>query len=329
MISTEPKGLGVKSELLVNSFLTLFPGCKYEWKNSQGIFNINEQCMAKRSLCFSSRPVSFANANLPPHLKDIVPRTPAVWGLCGVKSTRANKATDSCFVLCRKTGKHFIAYAMVSFLPVNETSFEISQIDTNPDMVQGFLDDMKREKEVYSEERLVKKLAKSRKRARQESADTGLPVRQRRAVERAPEPEHIPEPVRQEKEVVIVKEEEEENDDDDEGIFSPHSSADETFSVTSAKPEPTRPICYDLDVLATIPEPATVLCTPVSFGPDSLNSFSDSKNLFCQGVDQAFPYVPFNDDLSTSVNDSWDSSSDAWYFFDPHNFDFAMNENVH
>jgi len=146
------KAITAKHNLLVNSFLTLFPKCEYEWKNSQGIFNTIGRCMVKRSVCFSARPVG--ECSLFGENAEKMPEEKSFWvGLCGIESTRANKATDTLFILCYKVNKRFVAVATVSFRenPNSETGFSVEKIDFDGNKVDQLLEGMKKEKESFSE----------------------------------------------------------------------------------------------------------------------------------------------------------------------------------
>jgi len=145
-----------KKALLCNSFLTLFPDCAYDWKNSQGIFNAINRCMVKRSVCFSKSPVSLDSSVFPKefidHFSDV---GDCVWGLCGVESTRTNKARESLFILCNKVNKHFVATAILTFSsnPQSKTGFIPSGYNISDEDLDNLLMDMKKEKEEHSEEK--------------------------------------------------------------------------------------------------------------------------------------------------------------------------------
>jgi len=166
-----------KAKLLINSFSTLFPGCVSDWKNSQGIFNELNRCMVKRSICYSLRPVCLDPGVFPEEFVNRF-KCACVWGLCGIESTRANRATDSLFILCAKQDKHFVAVAVASFSPdlKSETRLSLAQLDTSRSNVEKLLIDMKKEKEVYSEEKWEKKRAKlCAKRKREEEGPCSSP----------------------------------------------------------------------------------------------------------------------------------------------------------
>ena len=153
----EVKNPGVKSNLLVSAFASLFPGCRFEWKNSQGIFNTVNRCMVKRSLCYSDRPVSMESSTIPSEFRTGLNRRAVVWGLCGVDSTRANKATDSTFILCNRIEKHFVAVAVVSF---DQPEMKLAFFDTSKEYVETLLLTMKKEKEQYCEDKWERKRAR-------------------------------------------------------------------------------------------------------------------------------------------------------------------------
>jgi len=123
--------------------------------------------MAKRSLCFSSRPVSLSSAFSKVVVRGNIPRAPAVWGVCGVTPTRANKATDSYFILCKKSDKHFVAFAVICLIPNPgaASGLQISFINTDSEYIDSFLLKMKKEKEEYCKEKWEKKMAKKRGRS--------------------------------------------------------------------------------------------------------------------------------------------------------------------
>ena len=158
------KSLGVKSTLLINGFHTFFPGCQYEWKNSQGVFNSIDRCMVKRSMCYTSSPISCKKMKLPVDFKLNEKEKPTVWGLCGVRSTRANKADDNSLILCNKMDKHFRAYAIVQFVfdETSETGLKIGSVETECKTVDSILEVMKKEKDAFSEDRWERKRARKR-----------------------------------------------------------------------------------------------------------------------------------------------------------------------
>lgn len=182
----DSKNPGVKSELVINSFLTVFPECRseYKWKNSQGIFSPSNKCIAKRSLCYSLHPVSF-DRTLCEKFKVDLDTTPMIWGLCGLESTRANKALDKVFFLCQKRDEHFITVALATFTPNSEceTGFNLSFIDSTEQSVTNFLDQMMKEKDEYRKQKALLK------RARQNNVKVRKP---REKVRRLTPPEVVP-----------------------------------------------------------------------------------------------------------------------------------------
>ena len=195
----DTKSTGVRGDLLVSCFQTLFPGCRHEWKNSQGIFDSLDRCMAKRSLCFSSRPVSLSSAFSKAVVRGNIPRTPAVWGVCGVTPTRANKATDSCFILCKKSDKHFVACAVICLIrdPEAATGLQVSSVNTDNEYIDSFLLQMKKEKEEYCKEKWEKKIAKKRGRSSPDEKEEFVPPK-------APRMESQPEVISQQNPMIGV-----------------------------------------------------------------------------------------------------------------------------
>jgi len=180
MMSVGSSRTGVKHDLLKNSFLTLFPllntsADRIQWKNSQGIFDATNHCAVKRSMCFSSRAVSLESSSLPRSFINRYPRSSSVWGLCGFDSTRANKATDGTFILCKKTDQHFVAEALVFFSEDSgsETGFRLDTLDDNQTAVERVLLDMKKETEAYSKRKRTRSTGDSSQEPRQKKTRAG------------------------------------------------------------------------------------------------------------------------------------------------------------
>jgi len=138
--------------------------------------------IVKRSLCFSLGPVSLELSVLPKDFIRKYSRMNRVWGLCGTDSTRANKATDSLFILCNQQGKHFVAVAIASFSRSEQspTGFVLTHLDTNKASVDALLQEMIKEKEAYCE-------GKKRREKGITEADQQPRKKRHRAVERAVE----------------------------------------------------------------------------------------------------------------------------------------------
>jgi len=148
------RNIGAKFELLKKSFLYFFPGCKYDWKNSQGLFNCDDRCVTKRSFVFSVEPVSFGSRVCSEVGSNLSQLPATFWGVCGVESTRVNRPSEDTFLLCfRDDNKHFTAYAVVSFFIGPNESIRLGRFDPTEDTLERLLVMMKKEREEYSEER--------------------------------------------------------------------------------------------------------------------------------------------------------------------------------
>jgi len=165
-----------KSNLIHNSFSTLFPGVISQWKNTQGIYNDVDLFIVKRSVCFSNGPVDLNSSVLPIEFTDRF-RSPYVWGLCGVDSTRANKVTDSKFILCNKPDEHLVAVAIVSFSPDpnSKTALALHELDTDEGEMKMLLERMRREKKNHYDKVRDKKAKKNARRENEDEETETLP----------------------------------------------------------------------------------------------------------------------------------------------------------
>jgi len=125
-----------KNNLLIRSFVTVFPGCDVMCRPSQGIFTRFDRYVAKRTVCFSTSPVTLGNEFRSYFTEAYLFDTPAIWGLCGVHATRKNGAFETEFVLCRNTSEHFVACAIIYFSddPASPTGLRIDSMDYLKDL---------------------------------------------------------------------------------------------------------------------------------------------------------------------------------------------------
>jgi len=147
----ETKKPGVKCKLLEQVFLYVFPQAKSSWKNSQGVFSPSHVFVTKRSICFSESPVSAASLEkFVKNQKEIdFLQTESIWGLCGLNSTRANKAIDTSFLLMKKDKEqHFTACGIVHF---QDDKQMVTSVDMSESGINEALDEMKKEIAQYSE----------------------------------------------------------------------------------------------------------------------------------------------------------------------------------
>jgi len=174
MPSFQIKGSKVKEELVSRAFRTIFPKAEFDWKNSQGLFNSLGLCATKRSLSYSLKSEQLGQDVLARDSRKMLTRGPALWALCGIGSTRANVADDTSFVLCKKIDGHYrgvaIIYVSVCPITISPTGFKVVDVNTSTSHVDSILDDMKKERVEYANE---KKKQHSPKKRNRKPSDTG------------------------------------------------------------------------------------------------------------------------------------------------------------
>jgi len=146
----EGKNPGAKCELLEKCFNLFFPGCGYSWKNSQGVFDRSNKCWVKRSVFSTVNPERLPQS-VHSRFRLNFPNTRTVWGFVGQDSTRANKATDSVFLLGNKSEGHFkvIAVGTVAPSPDDEAKLVLKSLVDDPETVTRVLQAMKTETKEY------------------------------------------------------------------------------------------------------------------------------------------------------------------------------------
>jgi len=159
---------GIKADCLKRAYGAVFPSKECVPKNSLGIYTPDGIYKCKRAVCYSRTNLVLSDCDVYNTFRLVdfgdVATEPVVWGVCGQTATRANELEEKKFLLCYKSGRRFIAKAIVDTAKTPDNLLSVVRVDANKDTVIQFLNGMKAERAVFkqkkSEQQQLKRMRK-------------------------------------------------------------------------------------------------------------------------------------------------------------------------